>query len=454
VRQIAARLDDRFRLLTGGSKGTLTRHQTLRALIDWSYDLLTDGERTLLCQFSVFAGGWTLESAEAVAGADILEVLASLLDKSLVLAEEQEGGLRYRMLETVRDYALERLRESGEERTARERHADHYLALAEQARPFLAKPEPAWLDRLEADHDNLRAALIAHAAQEQTLDKAVQLAMALQTFWNTRGYHYEKRVWLVGLAARPTPPTEARARVLAWAALVAAADGDSVRAKQMYAEGLTISRHLDDQVGIAIALNGLAGLEADPNAARPLAEESLAIMREAGDQQGMAHNLFLLGRLAHHVGDYAAARACWMECRELDEALGVRGGFVLPALADLAQVSGDYAASHRFYRTFLTERHEIRDHWSVAWGIQQVSMLALAEGRQEQAARLLGTALTLREAVGSPLSADERAPYDELENALRETLGETAFAEACESGRAMTLDQAMSLAAEDVEGWP
>src|SRR5262249_16428140 len=206
--QIAERMDDRFRLLTTGARGAMPRHQTLHALIDWSYDQLPEPERVLLRRLSVFAGGWTLEAAEAVcAGRDegwgmrdesgqepdrthpsslilhqseVLDLLDSLVDRSLGVAEEQGDGLRYRMLETVREYALERLRDppeggSPEEQSVRARHADYYLDLARQACPFVEKLDAAWLDRLELEHDNLRGALTFFAAQKETIDKAVQL---------------------------------------------------------------------------------------------------------------------------------------------------------------------------------------------------------------------------------------------------------------------------------------
>lgn len=288
IEQIASRLDDRFRLLTGGNRATSSRQRTLRALIDWSYDLLSEPEQVLLRRLSVFAGGWSLEAAEYMGievfqysgiedeanvhnldlnTDDVLDVLASLVDKSLVLAEEHLSGRRYRMLETVREYALEKLQESGEEEAVRERHADYYLTLAEQAHPFLATSQPVWLDRLEVEHDNLRAALTFFAAQEERIDKAVQLAAEVAPFWNLRGHYHEQRIWLVQLALRPTPPTVARARMLASAAHVVAHDKDYAGAKKMFTERLEIVRQLGDRQGIASALHGLAWLEVNSQVA-------------------------------------------------------------------------------------------------------------------------------------------------------------------------------------------
>jgi non-specific serine/threonine protein kinase len=483
VEQIASRLDDRFRLLTGGSRADPPRHQTLRALIDWSYEQLSEVERLLLRRLSVFVGGWSLEAAESMGIGPLtldvqkedaapatlglqrqtpdieetLDALASLVERSLVLAEEHLDSPRYRMLETVREYGRERLQESGEEEAVRARHAEHYLALAERARPFLDKPEPVWLDRLEAEHDNLRAALTFLAAQEQTMDRTVRLAVALATFWHLRGNVYEQRTWLISLARRPTSPTRARAELLGEAAQVAAHDRDFAAARQMFTEALAIMRQLGDRRGIASDLNGLAwllsesglaGLEHDPVAARAFAAESLAMMREADDRQGMAHSLFRLGSVARQIGDHVEARACWLECRELDQELGVKGGLVLRELGELALESGDYSAARRCFETFLSERHEIGERWGVVWALRGLCELALAEGEPERAARLLGASLAVRDSFALPLTEEESAPYEATWCALREILGGTACDAARAEGLALTLEQAVEYALE------
>jgi non-specific serine/threonine protein kinase len=484
VEQIASRLDDRFRLLTGGSRADPPRHRTLRALIDWSYEQLSEPERVLLRRLSVFVGGWSLEAAESMGIGPVtfdvqkedaapathglqrqtpdieetLDALASLVERSLVVAEEQPDGLRYRMLETVREYGRERLQESGEEEAVRARHAEHYLGLAEEARPFLEKPEPIWLDRLETEHDNLRAALTFLAAQEQTMDGAVQLAVALATFWHLRGHFYERRTWLLSLARRPTAPTRARAELLGEAAQAVAYDRDFAGTKQMFTEALVIMRHLDDPRGVSNILNGLAfllsepglaGLEYDPAAARAFAAESLAMMREAGDRQGMAHSLFRLGSVARQIGDHDEARACWLECRRLDQELGVKGGLVLLHMGDLALESGDYSAARHYFETFLAERHEIGELLGVVWALRGLCELALAEGEAERAARLLGASLAVRESFAQSLSEEERASYEKTWYALREILGGATCDAARAEGLAMSLEQAIRLALTD-----
>ena len=195
VEQIAARLDDRFRLLTGGSRSALPRHQTLEALIDWSYDLLPEAEREALRRLSVFAGGWTFEAAEAIIGPEALDLLSHLVDKSLVVAEEQGEQSRYRLLETIRQYARDKLLESGEATKARDLHLETYLHLAIEAEPMLEGPEMLrTLDQVEDDLDNIRVAL--EWALERNPQVGLQLAASLRWFWQSRGSLTEGRRWL------------------------------------------------------------------------------------------------------------------------------------------------------------------------------------------------------------------------------------------------------------------
>lgn len=460
IEQIASRLSDRFRLLKGGPSTALPRQQTLRALIDWSYDLLTAEERTLLCRLSVFAGGWALEAAEQICcdasleDWEILDLLTSLTNKSLVVAETGETSVRYRLPETVREYALERLRERKEERTARDRHAEHYLALAEKAYPFVEKRELSWLDLLETEHDNLRAALTYYETGEEHIENTVRLVTALAPFWPTRAHYYEQRTWLLRLASRATSPTKARAELLRWAAGLFDDHKDFAQAKQMLTERLAIVRQLGHQQEIARALNSLAGLishprlagpEYDSITARALVEESLAIARELGDQQGTVSVLYMLGHLAQQIGDNREARTRWMECDALDQELGNKGGYVLWVLGELALESGDYAEARRFFGRYMTDHYELGIRWSVAWAFSAFCAVAIAEGEAERAAQLLGASIAGCESF-CPLTADERARYEALQNAVREAIGESALSAAEAEGRALTLELAMRLA--------
>ena len=288
VEEINSKLDNCFRLLTGGSRTALPRQQTLRALIDWSYDLLSDQKKTVLCRLSVFAGGWTLAAAEQVGVGEslsgegiedweMLDLLTSLVDKSLVFAQTQGEATRYGLLETVRQYARDRLAESGESLVVRVRHANYFLTLIEEIKSKLNGSEQVqWFGALEEEHDNLRQALTLYAEDIEDAEageKGLRLGAALQRFWWTRGYLSEGRERLGALLAHPAAQERTKAR--------------------------------------ADALNGagsLAWMQGDYGGARVLLEESLTMKRELGDRKGIAYSLNNLASVAHDQGDYDAAR--------------------------------------------------------------------------------------------------------------------------------------------------
>ena len=262
VEQIATRLDDRFRLLTAGSRTAVLRQQTLRATMDWSFDLLSQEERALLRRRSVFAGGWSLEAAEAicsgngVAASDTLDLLTQLVNKSLVIAETQGGEARYRLLETVRQYGRDRLLKSKKLETMRDRHLNFFLNLAEKAEPHLEGGEQAvWLNRLGAEHDNLRGALewSIHGAP----GKGLRLAVALGKFWLVRGHFTEGRGWLEEALESSTRGSVAlRAKAFNWAGLMAVRQVDYAAARSFHGKSLAIYREVRDKRGIAVSWTG------------------------------------------------------------------------------------------------------------------------------------------------------------------------------------------------------
>jgi non-specific serine/threonine protein kinase len=326
LEQLLPRLEDRFRLLTGGGRTAPVRHQTLRAAVDWSYALLAAPERALFARLSVFAGGWDLEAAEAVGAGDgigaeaVLDLLTRLADTSLVVAEAPPaggGGARYRLLETLRQYAGERLREGwGGAAAARRRHAAHYLALAEAARPPLqGAAQLGWLARLEAEGDNLRAALRWYLDGGDAA-AAVRLAAALSPFWYLRHRRAEAQAWLAELLALPGLAGAPRARALGMAGHVAGILGDGAGARRLLEEGLALARGLGDDALLASALNQLGGYRlwrGDYPAARALYEEALALFRRRGDHSAGAYLLTDLGLLWHWQGEAARARAAFEE---------------------------------------------------------------------------------------------------------------------------------------------
>src|SRR5574341_1445506 len=309
--EVAARLDDRFRLLTGGSRAALPRHQALRALIDWSYDLLSEVERLLLRRLSVFAGGWSFEAAQAVCrdrlGDEVLDLLTHLVDKSLVAVEEETEEARYRLPETIRQYARDKLFESGEAEQVRDRHLDFFLRFAEQAEPKLRSAEQlVWLNRLETEHDNLRTAL-AWSLQSSKSDLALQLAGALYYFWVLRGNFSEMYKWLNDartfderkrnekIAAgkyTPTPVEMAqRAKALYGATLSQFGSMDIKRARALVEQSLRLWREVGDKLWAAVALE-LAALMASVGREYEMAlgylEEGVSLARQIEDRLPLA----------------------------------------------------------------------------------------------------------------------------------------------------------------------
>jgi predicted ATPase/DNA-binding SARP family transcriptional activator len=450
VETIAARLDDLFRLLTGGSRTALPRHQTLRASIEWSYDLLSEPERTLLRRLSVFAGGWTLEAAEAVCGAGVggwglgvggdeclptpnaqpptpslLDLLTSLVDKSLVQYEERAEGARYRLLETIRQYSREQLLEAGEAAAVQERHCDWCLALAEQAEPELFRAEQkAWLERLEREHDNLRAALAwcgkavdsgqwlvdspaelgskagvplsglttIHYPLSTAVEKGLRLGGALWRFWDMRGYLGEGREHLAGLLAMPGAEarTAVRARALRGAGWLAQNQADNRAAQALHEEGLAIFRELGDRRGIAWSLTCMvwvAQVQGNYGAAHALGEEGLAIFRELGDRLGMAWSLISLGWTAVDEGDHGAVQVLGEESLAIFRELGDKQSIAwsLNLLGFAAHFPGQYGAARARYQESLAIFRELGHKLGIGYVLARLGHVEHAQGNYETA---------------------------------------------------------------------
>jgi len=506
VEQIAARLDDRFPLLTGGSRTALPRQQTLRATMDWSYGLLSDQERTVLRRLSVFAGGWTLEAAEAVCAgggvgaSDVLDRLTSLVDKSLVLVEMHGGEARYRLLETVRQYGWDKLVESDEAADVRTRHRDWYLDLAEQAEPkLLGSEQVVWLERLETEHDNLRTALEWSKAGKEGTEAWLRLAGALQEFWHMHGHYSEGRAWLEGaLSASARTSGAVRAKAF-YGAGVLTRSQDITRGGELLREGLALFRELGDVSGIAYSLHHLAhvaaeqadynravalleeslvqfrgvgdrwgvgwslhclGMETlhqgDVGRAKVLLEESLLIVREVGNTFTLAYVYHNLGVLAEKQGDYERATALLEQALALAQRVGDKAHIaaVQCSLANVSLRRGDQELAAQLYRESLVSRQEIGYKPGLAESLEGLAGLACAQGYDEQAARIFGAAEALREATGYHRVPLDQVDHDERVAFTRDALGESAFATAWAKGRAMTLEQAIEFALTPVETAP
>lgn len=439
--QIAARLDDRFRLLTGGSRTALPRQQTLRALIDWSYDMLPLAEQVLLRRLSVFAGGWTFEAAEGVCEGvdDVLDSLTHLVDKSLVTADEQDDGVRYRLLETIRQYARDKLLESGESAPLRDRHLDFFVKFAEVAEPKLTSAEELeWMSRLEPEHDNLRAAL--EWGLDNHPDLALRLSGALIVFWQQKGFASEARGWLEAALGRveALPPAEgelarsrlaARGKALAGVAFELTALGDMTAARRNAEEGARIlrelgdrrrlayallvvslsARHLNDPVGalasgresvalfralgdkwgLATVLGSfstvVASAEHDFITARSYVEESVRLFNEIGAKQASSSPLFGLGFTAYLQGDYEAARAAYQECLSISTENGARprANMARSGMADVAWQQRKFQEAARLYREAIAEWQQLVNPGGIARCLECLAFVFMDQARAE-----------------------------------------------------------------------
>ncbi len=457
--QIAERLDERFSLLTGGGRTALPRQQTLRGTLDWSYDLLSHKERALLRRLSVFAGGWTLEAAEAVCTGegvetqDILDLLTQLVLKSLVLLNEQEGRVRYRLLETVRQYGRNRLEESGEAAGVKRRHFDWYLHLAEEAEPKLVSADqPVWLNRLEVEHDNLRAALEWSKAEEDDGEAGLRLAKALWHFWNVHGHFSAGRGWLETMLSRGrSASAPVRARALAATGFLAYRQGDYDGAIRMCTESLVMFRELGDLSGMGQALYFLGAVAVGQGGyerARTLFMESLTLGRQAGDKRRMAISLNSLGEVARCQGDYAAARASYEESLTLRREVGDKWGIAIPLgnLGFVALHQGENESAAILFHEALGLARQAVNRLGIAEYLAGLGGVAAAEGRHARAARLLGAADNLRSLLGVPFEPPDQAEYERSLADTRAALSDAAFAEAWAEGRALALNQAIEYA--------
>jgi predicted ATPase/DNA-binding SARP family transcriptional activator len=414
VEKLNERLDDMIRLLTGGSRTALPRHQTLRALIDWSYDLLSEAERTLLRRLSVFAGGWTLEAAEAVGSGDglvtceVLELLTQLVEKSLVVYEAWEEEDRYRLLETIRQYAWERLQASGESAVAQDRHRDWAVALAERAEPELfGRDQATWLERLEREHDNLRAAL-TWATERGEAEVLLRLAGALWFFWKTRGHLYEGRecVERALVGTQTVGQSGARAKVLDGAGELAWHQGDFATARARLDESMAIWQKLGDKRGLAYSFlhQGWLALNQDHNYATlgALHTESLALFRELGDGWGIAQSLLGLGLVARSRRDYVAARAFFEEDLAISRELGDKWNiaWALDNLGTATHRQGNFVEARALHEESMTIRRGLGDKWGIASELMGMGTEAMDEGAYETARPLFEESLALQRELG------------------------------------------------------
>ncbi len=461
LEQVAARLDDRFRLLSGGSRTALPRQRTLRATLDWSYELLSAPERLLLRRLAVFAGGWPLEGAEAVSAGNglaaeaVLDLLAGLVGKSLVQAGAAEGGgMRYGLLETVRQYGHEKLVAAGEEVAVHARHLRWCLALSERAEPWLRGPERGtWLALLDAEHDNLRAALDwaqAHGCEEAV----VRLGGALWWFWYLRGYRDEGRRWLDAmLRAEPDPPGTLDARrwgqALQGAGWLAALQRAYAPATTLLERALDVTVQTGDTARQAVVLLDVANVarkQGQYGQAIELFERAAAVARRLGQQCLEAAALGDAGATWHNAGDERRAGPLLEVGLRLARRCGdaYLTGWFLSFLGRVSKETGAHEAAGAYLAEALATFRALGHRGGLAVTLEGCAGLAARQGQPERAARLFGQVEAWREARWSAIALCDKAEYDRDVRAARAQLDATAFARAWAAGRALSLDQAMN----------
>jgi predicted ATPase/DNA-binding winged helix-turn-helix (wHTH) protein len=491
------RLASRLQLLTGGARDLPQRQQTLRAAMDWSYDLLNAAEQKLFRRLSVFVGGCTLEGTEAVCDTkgdldlDLLDGMASLVDKSLLQqVERAQGESRFVMLETIREYAVEKLQASDEAGLTKRAHAAYCLVLAEEEAPEQSGAESTeWLERSGLEHDNFRAAL-EWLTVTGDAGWGLRLGAALFRFWETHEYLAEGRDRLGKLLkiAGAAAPTKARARVLFAAGVLAGEQGDYASADALIGESLDIARHLGDKQCTAVFLNALAVIARDRGdlpVARSLFDESLVVWRELGDQQAVARALSNLANIVKLQGDNARARSLHAECLSIFERLGDRTGVAwsLNYQGDVAREQNDSGAARTLYEKALASFWELGDRWGIATTLADLGSLeseerdyltarslyqqslkifveldhkrgiarllecfacvAFGQREVERSLRLAGAASALRQNIGAPLTPAEQSKLETSLDLPRQALTKATGATAWEEGRTLPIESAI-----------
>jgi len=463
LESLLGRLDNRLKLLTGGSRDGPARHRTLRSTIDWSYDLLSPSERALFRDLSVFSGGATLEATEHVVGDEenVLDGLAALVDHSLVRQRESEG-VRFSMLQTIRDYALELLEDHGSGAAVRDRHAHYYFELAE-AFASGEGGESAAHTHIDTEHDNMRAVLTwwldrAREQPEPYTGLALRLAVALGRFWYRHGHAVEGSEWLERtLAGRVEGLEDVRANGLRLLGVLMDQRGDLERATQLFEEALVGFRSMGDRVREGACLNSLgvvARSSQDFERAKNLLTESVAIRRELQDSSGMSSSLSNLAILYMDLGDTERARELLEETMKLDRERDDEWGIAVTSLnlgvAELELQEVQSAADR--VKSSVQSFVELGDLDGVAEGIEALAGIAVAQQGFVRAARLAGAADSLRNAIGIPLGEVDSVRLDRWLSEPRTRLGQESFHGAWTEGAGMTTEQAIDYALQGNPG--
>jgi len=508
--QIAARLDDRFRLLTGGSRTALPRQQTLRAMIDWSYSLLSEQEKTLFRRLAVFVGGWTLEAAEAVCGAErdgveVLDLLTRLVDKSLVLDEEARNEIRYRRLETIRQYSREKFFETDEVELVRDRHLEFFVGFTELVDEKLKSSEQLlWQNRMSAEQDNLRAALAW--GLNRNPDSALRIVGAANLFWTAGGYSAEGFRWTQQALEKTEkttipdnttdePRRVARAKALCGLTRLYLSLGDNANAKRAAEESVALYRQSQDRGGLAFALvilaypleflgervqaeaalqesyaigraqgdtyiicralnrlgNVIVDLYHDLELSHGYVEESLRLAREAGLRSQEAQACEVLGFIAIHRNDHDAARTYFKESVRVYEEIGATFNAILEKsnLAHLERKLENYTEALNYYRETILAFRDMGQTGAVSHQLECFGFIAVARGQNERALQLFAAATALREKAGTPMRPEEKIYFDQQLKTLRDKMDSPTLTWIWSKTHVLSMDDAITLAIEE-----
>jgi predicted ATPase/DNA-binding XRE family transcriptional regulator len=454
-RQIVERLDDRFTLLSDPTLTAPSRHQTLRAALDWSHGLLVDAERLLFRQLAVFAGGFTLDMLAAVTRLNsnqlVLDVLSRLVDKSLVVVE-YDDSTRYRLLETIRQYALEKLQAFGEVETLRDQHLDCFLSFAQATEPHLFDSgQKDWMKRLELEHDNLRGAL-TWAFESGQVTAGLRLAGALARFWLQEGHLREGRQWLNRLLMEgDSSPATDRAKALYWASAMSRTMGDTIRAKDLAESSYRLYRELGDKRGVGLALTergAVSHYEGNREQALECLNEGLQILVSTGEAWAIANSHLWLGDTWFRAGDIACAASHWDESLHLARKLGDLSllAWSLGGLADVARQRGDYERAIEMLTEALVLYRGLGNKVDLPFTLEALGLVAAARGQSHRAARLWGAAIAWREAISQSVPSSYQADYAPYIAQVRGQLGDEAYSATWSEGYRMLPDQAIDYA--------
>jgi predicted ATPase len=496
--QIAERLDDRFKLLTGGSRTALPRQQTLRALIDWSYQSLNETEQRALRRLAVFSGGWTFEAAESVVGEhDAMDGLVGLVNKSLVNVEEHDGKSRYRFLETIRQYAMEKLVESGEAVHSRDRHMDYFLDSidqeAEADQRIFGQEDTGWLDQMEVEHDNLRMAL--EWATTNHPEKALRLAYVASSFWVARDYNHEARKWcqralerseslqgidderakvygmlgwssiaigdhqtgrdaaLAGVVlARKVNDTKTIGRLLSVAALACTFIGDFHAAEDAIVEAESISRQYGYLAELSLMLTTRAQMTyfayGDIESAKHYLDEAISIGRSTRLQWATTMSVFGMARIAGATGDLDTARARFMESAATAKRVGNKR-LMYSCYSELAHVlreNGELDEPLGIYRDLLPRWRDLGHRAAVAHELECIAYILSKKNEHQRAVTIFGAADSLRRLIGSTATPVELAEYEKELESLQGKIKNAEFEKAWGEGQMLSMDEVINLA--------